>query len=1052
MACALAVGVLVNVGSTPPALAASPIVSAATSSGDDLTLPEPPTGQLSPYDALSYTSASSGTSPCLAEGITLALFNELGCRATSLAAPSVTGEPIPSNLVPETVVSSLTPNCSATPDHTPQVQLQHGTWVGATSVVATATSTMSQVSYGSITTFTSHAAPEGVGKSVSEAYSYANAEGESLTKEISSQLAKTYTFNVVNATPIPPYSFLYYTFKPSYTRHDVLWTWDRPGPSSRYIPLQDSYIDSVVTVDVGPSGTLRGKTEPIVVPMTPAEIRACQLGRTSTDAPVLRDYILAGPSNVGKLSQFPFYYLNTSRSVPVLRNIAGFTATGDYFGSGDGALVAQKPRIQTGWSADLDNLPLGQRSYPVSDSITMAAPTEVGFWLGGQCTQFTAKVGYNAIGASLAVPDKFSVYAAHPFEGKLIRDEKPLKTVTLPEAPRGTDLDAKRFAIDLNVPIDKGTKVLVLVAERGDGVVADPAVATTRNQYGSMVSAPIDILGAPSRIVVANPEVTCTNSIPVAGADHLVRFNTNEIVPAEVNLAPTQEQAVTNSKYFGVPHLDYNYYDKYNPNSACESHRLDKNAAGHSCSGGPIQYRGQVFTNGIGLHAPIESVRWSNRDGGVDPYMASCSAFSFKIAYAYYPAQYRPDHDVTVKIDGKVVHSFLLPANAQGALTEHKYYFVDYGPGEAPHSIELQVKNADPSSTINYDSHVNIIEPKLICRDQRASFETTPAPKSAPGDDSPEAALETVITNLSDAEWTGEYNGWGPIERDLTVGDAARGDGTPIVIGGQLHTKGIGMHADGALTVSLGGRCTTFTSVVGLSDNVADRGSVRFQVLADGAVVADSDVLRGSGPGMTLTADVTGVNALTLRVTNGGDNIHWDHGAWGTPTVTCAAESSPAPPAPAQPTPATETRYMSDLPFRAEQNGYGPIERDTNIGGLAAGDGTGRVAIGGSPYAKGLGMHSNGSVTIDLGSTCSSFVSDVGIDDSAGTEGSVTFRVLGDGALLVDSGVLRGTDAALPLSVDVTGVSQLTLEVTNAGDNWNWDHASWGGARLTCAQ
>jgi hypothetical protein len=46
--------------------------------------------------------------------------------------------------------------------------------------------------------------------------------------------------------------------------------------------------------------------------------------------------------------------------------------------------------------------------------------------------------------------------------------------------------------------------------------------------------------------------------------------------------------------------------------------------------------------------------------------------------------------------------------------------------------------------------------------------------------------------------------------------------------------------------------------------------------------------------------------------------------------------------------------------------------------------------------------------------------------------------------------VLRSTDPARALTVDVRGVHELTLRVTDGGDDTSLDHASWGDARLTC--
>jgi hypothetical protein len=55
---------------------------------------------------------------------------------------------------------------------------------------------------------------------------------------------------------------------------------------------------------------------------------------------------------------------------------------------------------------------------------------------------------------------------------------------------------------------------------------------------------------------------------------------------------------------------------------------------------------------------------------------------------------------------------------------------------------------------------------------------------------------------------------------------------------------------------------------------------VRFQVLADGVLVAESPVLK-PGQRHPLRVDVTGVKEVTLRVLNGGDGYACDHAVWG---------------------------------------------------------------------------------------------------------------------------------------------------------------------------
>lgn len=142
--------------------------------------------------------------------------------------------------------------------------------------------------------------------------------------------------------------------------------------------------------------------------------------------------------------------------------------------------------------------------------------------------------------------------------------------------------------------------------------------------------------------------------------------------------------------------------------------------------------------------------------------------------------------------------------------------------------------------------------------------------------------------------------------------------------------------------------------------------------------------------------------------------------------------------------------YVSDLPFVAESNGWGPVERDTSNGESAKGDG-GPLRIGERTYDKGLGVHAPSEVTFDLDGTYDRFSADAGIDEEKADKGSVVFEVIGDGRLLGRSAVLGPDDAAHAFDIDVTGVRQLTLRVTDGGDGNDSDHADWGDAYLHIA-
>lgn len=148
---------------------------------------------------------------------------------------------------------------------------------------------------------------------------------------------------------------------------------------------------------------------------------------------------------------------------------------------------------------------------------------------------------------------------------------------------------------------------------------------------------------------------------------------------------------------------------------------------------------------------------------------------------------------------------------------------------------------------------------------------------------------------LSDLPFAGTpSNGWGPVERDQANGEQQQNDGPPIRIDNVQYEKGLGTHANSRVAFDLGGKCTSFRAIVGVDDAQPTRGSVQF-VLEDGTgrvLAGPTPVLRATSPGYELTADITGVDRLVLRATNGGDNNDNDWASWGDAKVVCAVEQN----------------------------------------------------------------------------------------------------------------------------------------------------------------
>ncbi|WNI26278.1 NPCBM/NEW2 domain-containing protein [Streptomyces sp. ITFR-16] len=140
---------------------------------------------------------------------------------------------------------------------------------------------------------------------------------------------------------------------------------------------------------------------------------------------------------------------------------------------------------------------------------------------------------------------------------------------------------------------------------------------------------------------------------------------------------------------------------------------------------------------------------------------------------------------------------------------------------------------------------------------------------------------------LSDLPQLSASNGYGPVEKDTSNGESAAGDGKPLTIGGQVYAKGLGVHADSTVEYYAGGACSTVTAQVGVDDEKGDKGSVAFEIWADGTKAASTGVLTNAMAAQPLSADVSGARVVRLVVTDGGDGVDSDHADWADLRITC---------------------------------------------------------------------------------------------------------------------------------------------------------------------
>ncbi|MFV5996297.1 NPCBM/NEW2 domain-containing protein [Streptomyces sp. NPDC056231] len=140
---------------------------------------------------------------------------------------------------------------------------------------------------------------------------------------------------------------------------------------------------------------------------------------------------------------------------------------------------------------------------------------------------------------------------------------------------------------------------------------------------------------------------------------------------------------------------------------------------------------------------------------------------------------------------------------------------------------------------------------------------------------------------VSDLTFVSQTNGWGPVERDHSNGDQAAGDGGPVTIGATAYTRGLGVHAASDVGLYLGKQCSRLTAAVGVDAEVAEHGSVVFEVWVDGKQAWKSPLMTGTEPASPVDVDLAGATTLRLRVTDGGDGNQYDHADWADARLAC---------------------------------------------------------------------------------------------------------------------------------------------------------------------
>ncbi len=135
---------------------------------------------------------------------------------------------------------------------------------------------------------------------------------------------------------------------------------------------------------------------------------------------------------------------------------------------------------------------------------------------------------------------------------------------------------------------------------------------------------------------------------------------------------------------------------------------------------------------------------------------------------------------------------------------------------------------------------------------------------------------------------------------------------------------------------------------------------------------------------------------------------------------------------------------LAELDVSKMSSGWGKTLVDLSVTGKA-------ISIGGRKFDYGVGTHAESALHLKLDGKVERFTAQVGVDDAAGSRGTVRFLVYGDGKRLFDSGVMKGGQEAKAVDVTLAGIRHAMLMVTSAGDGADFDHANWAQAQFIFA-
>lgn len=142
--------------------------------------------------------------------------------------------------------------------------------------------------------------------------------------------------------------------------------------------------------------------------------------------------------------------------------------------------------------------------------------------------------------------------------------------------------------------------------------------------------------------------------------------------------------------------------------------------------------------------------------------------------------------------------------------------------------------------------------------------------------------------NIDEMDLSSMSIGWGDIKTGKSV------EGKPLTIAGVVFEKGIGTHAVSKFMLELDGKAIEFSSGAGVDDESGNDATIEFFVIGDKKILWQSGVMHKGDSVSRFRVSLKNIKKLALYVSDGGDNINYDHADWIEPVITYR-NSAPVP-------------------------------------------------------------------------------------------------------------------------------------------------------------